>query len=99
MTNAITAITVTSRPVPAAADKYLLAGISGGVANIAPDDAYLRLLRSEASAMLTDLTSRLDKTFRGYLDAIIGGELRHHRCANSSTLAGESRTRAWKRWY
>jgi hypothetical protein len=82
-----------------AADKYLLAGIADGVANMSQPDAYLSLLRTEAAAMLTDLTARLDSTFRGYLDAIIGGELRHHRAAGSTNLRHTSRKQAWSEWH
>lgn len=83
----------------AAADKYLLDGIAGGVANGAPeDDAYLRLLRSEAKLALSDLMARLDRTFRGYLDMIIGGELRHHRMAGSTNLGNTGRKEAWNEW-
>lgn len=85
----------------AAADKYLLAGIVGKVVNptsVDERDAYSDLLRAEGQSLLSDLTARLDNTFRGYLDMIVGGELRHHRAAGSSTLRG-SRTEAWNEWH
>ncbi len=85
----------------AAADKYLLAGIVGKAVNRteSDDDAYSDLLRAEAQSILSDLTTRLDRSFRGYLDMIIGGELRHHRATRTSTLKNSSRKGAWNEWH
>lgn len=87
----------------AAADFYLLealAGAGGGVYTeaMANSDSVLSFHRWEAQQMLAELTARLDKTFQGYLDMIIGGELRHHRSARTSTLRGD-RKEAWGEWH
>lgn len=80
-----------------AADFYLLEALAGGVVNNgAPADAYLGMLRSEAQSSLSALVARLDKCFTGYVDAIIGGELRHHRASGS--LSGD-RKDAWVEWH
>lgn len=81
-----------------AADFYLLEALAGGVVNHgAPQDAYLSMLRSEARGQLADLVAKLDKTFTGYVDAIIGGELRHHRASGS--LRHHGRKDAWLEWH
>lgn len=84
------------------ADFYLLEALASGVVagfGMTREDPYLRLLASEAASLKADLVARLDRTFRGYVDMIIGGELRHHRAAqDSSTLRGD-RSDAWVEWH
>ena len=81
-----------------AADYYLLEALAGGiVSHGAPNDAYLAMLRSEARGQMAGLVARLDKTFTGYVDAIIGGELRHHRASGS--LRRHGRKDAWLEWH
>lgn len=84
-----------------AADFYLLEAMIGGVVSparqMAQSDTYSQLLTAEAKALFGTLVGRLDKTFRGYVDMIIGGELRHHRAAGSASLRGD-RSDAWRQW-
>jgi len=86
-----------------AADFYLLEALTGNVVNAAGDltgdDAYLSLLRSEAKELFAAHVARLDRSFMGYLDMIIGGELRHHRAAGSTNLRNTSRKGAWNEWH
>lgn len=86
-----------------AADFYLLKAMSaaGAVYSDAEInmDSFLRYFRHEAETLLSALTLRLDATFRGYVDMIIGGELRHHRAASTSTLKNTDRSSAWGEWY
>jgi hypothetical protein len=85
-----------------AADFYLLEALSSNIVNAAGDltgtDVYLSLLRSEARQMFDRLVTSLDRTFSGYMDMVIGGELRHHAAAQDTSLRGD-REEAWAEWH
>ena len=82
----------------AAADFYLLEAVTANVVNgsgASAHDRFCTVLRSEARDMLSSHVARLDATFQAYVDMVVGGELRYHKCLSGGSA---DRSDAWLQW-
>lgn len=92
-------VDVQTDPVQAMADFYLLDGIAGMVFNSGThvrQDPGCRQVAAEAQDAQDELVAFWDRQFCGYVDMVIGGELRHHRAFNQ--IAKFGRATAWAQW-
>lgn len=93
-------VDLTIDPVQSMADFYLLDGIAGMVFNgfaEVSSDPECRIIAKEAAEIQRDLISRLDRTFRSYVDMVIGGEVRYHPAVGKNFHSG--RSTAWLQWH
>jgi len=100
-------------PPQAMADYYLLEAISHGIPNspgrALARDASLLILNDEAASMFNTLVRTHAGPFARYLDAIVGGELRHHsifkrgvggyRYSGHPSMMKECRHQTWAIWH